>query len=157
MSFDENFIFIISTPNFIFREHRDTKNGSGKLKTSVANSRHYPLVKTENGLTKFTFGDSRGDVHPAFTALHTVILRVHNQIAEKLAVVNPQWNDEKLYQETRKIIGGVMQHITYTQFMNALLGVGNAVAVPESGLQEDFYDPEVDGSIDIVFSTAAYR
>ena len=112
---------------------------------------------TKGDVTPMKFGDSRGDVLPSFTALHTVILRLHNDLADKLRQVNPRWNDEKLYQEARKIVGGVLQHITYTQFLNALLGFGNEVTVSQEGLHVHSYDPQVDGSIDLVFSTAAYR
>jgi len=138
-------------------EHRDTQNGGGRLKTTVVNNtRQFPFM-TKDEVTPMKFGDSRGDVLPSFTALHTVILRFHNDLADKLRQVNPRWNDEKLYQEARKIVGGVLQHITYTQFLNALLGFGNDVTVSQEGLHVHSYDPQVDGSIDLVFSTAAYR
>jgi hypothetical protein len=33
-----------------------------------------------------------------------------------------EWSDEIVYQETRKITIGLLQHFTYTQFIDAILG-----------------------------------
>ena len=145
--------FLIS----IFRDHRDTREGNGKLKITMDRNRPMPFMEEEDSEMKMKFGDSRGDVHPAFTVLHTVFLRLHNILAEKLKQVNPHWNDEKLFQEARKIVGALIQHITYTQYLNILLGPENGVSLDEHGLFDNSYDPEVDGTIHLVFSTAAYR
>jgi peroxidase len=54
-------------------------------------------------------GDSRSNEHPGLTAYHTVWLREHNRLAAELKYLNPHWNDEKLYQEARKILIAEMQ------------------------------------------------
>ena len=115
------------------------------------------MEEDEFGDTVMKFGDSRGDVHPAVTVMHTVFHRLHNDLAVRLSEVNPHWNDEKLYQEARKIVGALFQHVVYSQFMDAMLGPGNFVSVPKDELDLHFYEPDVDGTIDLVFSTAAYR
>ncbi|RCN46952.1 heme peroxidase, partial [Ancylostoma caninum] len=46
----------------------------------------------------FTSGDERVSQHPAVTALHSIFHGDHNRIVKELAVINPQWDDETLYQ-----------------------------------------------------------
>lgn len=46
----------------------------------------------------------RGSQHPALACLITVFVRMHNIIACKLARRRCDWDDERLYQETRLYI-----------------------------------------------------
>lgn len=57
----------------------------------------------------FSAGDSRVSEGLPLTALHTLWLREHNRIAEALKGINPHWNPETIYQETRKIVGALHQ------------------------------------------------
>ena len=67
-------------------------------------------------------GDIRSDDNPQLAALHTVFLREHNRIAEKLKRYNKDWDDEKLFQEARKIVIGELQHITYNEYLPLYVG-----------------------------------
>lgn len=49
------------------------------------------------------------DENVALTTLHTLFLREHNRLARELKRLNPQWDSETLYQETRKIMGAYTQ------------------------------------------------
>lgn len=67
-------------------------------------------------------GDDRVNVHPQLAVIHTVWHREHNRIADKLARLNPDWSDEILYQEARRIVIAEIQHITYKEWLPILLG-----------------------------------
>lgn len=70
----------------------------------------------------FKAGDGRLVEQPALTSLHVVFLRLHNRIATKLAALNAHWSDEKLFQESRRIVAAIVQHITYREFLPIVLG-----------------------------------
>ena len=56
------------------------------------------------------------------TILHTMLMRQHNSLALSLEDMNPHWNDEKLFQEARKIVIAQFQHITYHEYLPSILG-----------------------------------
>lgn len=92
--------------------------------------------------------------------MHNLFLRWHNFLARKLKRVNPHWKDEKLYQETRRIVAASIQHITYNEW--TVLMVGRTM-MKEFGLFPqlsgycDKYDENLNPSIINGFATAAYR
>ena len=61
-------------------------------------------------------GDSRSNEQPGLTAYHTVWLREHNRLVRDLKFLNPAWDDEKLYQEAKKILIAELQVICYMDF-----------------------------------------
>ncbi|CAL4125935.1 unnamed protein product, partial [Meganyctiphanes norvegica] len=108
----------------------------------------------------FLAGDVRVDEVPGLTAMHTAFIRLHNIIAHKLFHLNPNWDDEMLFQETRRIISALIQQITYRdwlpkvipqKFMKELdLDTG------EHGYKDTYYH-NINPTLRNVFSTAAFR
>jgi peroxidase len=97
-------------------------------------------------------GDIRANEQVGLLAMHTIWLREHNRIARVLREMNPHWNGEKLYQESRRIVGAEMQHITYQHWLPRIFGTLIEDLPPYQA-----YDPNVDASISNVFATAALR
>ncbi|CAG2224718.1 PXDN [Mytilus edulis] len=71
----------------------------------------------------FKSGDNRPAEVPMLTVNHIIFLREHNNIVERLRVLG--WTDgEQLYQEAKKILTGIYQHIIYTEYLPVILGDG---------------------------------
>lgn len=117
-----------STPNrqFLLRSFEN-----GKLRSFNVNGSEYLSLSDDpmndcqfnnhNGKC-FKSGDSRVNVHPYMTTLHLLWHREHNRIAEELLKLNPQWNDETIFQEARRIVVAELQHITYDDYLPIILG-----------------------------------
>lgn len=57
----------------------------------------------------FQAGDVRSNEGLLLASLHTLWFREHNRVAEVLKHINDHWSPETVYQETRKIIGALIQ------------------------------------------------
>lgn len=116
--------------------------------------------KPDQGLFCFKAGDTRVNEQLSLTVVHTIWLREHNRIAGELARINPHWSDQNIYMETRRIIGAMLQHITYNEFLPVLLGrtamQTSDLLLLRSGYSFD-YDPNINPSVTNEFATAAYR
>ncbi|XP_069103360.1 peroxidase-like protein 3 [Argopecten irradians] len=88
------------------------------------------------------------------------MVKEHNRIAKRLhACFKDTWDDEKLFQETRKIIIAIIQKITYADYLPKLLGpklmAKYKLRVGHS--KDNYYDPYINPTTTNVFSTAAFR
>lgn len=112
------------------------------------------LVQCPNRMDCFLCGEVRCNEHFSLTIMHTLWFREHNRCARELAKINPFWEDEKLYQVCRKIVGALIQKITFTDYLPKVLGPTSFATFigPYRG-----YFPAIDPSIPNGFATAAYR
>ncbi|KAJ8665027.1 hypothetical protein QAD02_006689 [Eretmocerus hayati] len=63
------------------------------------------------------------DAEPNHLAVMRLIWsRQHNLVADRLALENPEWDDEKLYQESRRLVIAQLQHVTYAEFLPVVIG-----------------------------------
>jgi peroxidase len=53
---------------------------------------------------------------------HLLWMREHNRIENIMHQMNPHWDGEKLYQETRRLVTGMMQHVVYAEWLPIVLG-----------------------------------
>ena len=66
-------------------------------------------------------GDSRSNEQPGLTVYHTVWVREHNRLARHLAYLNPHWDDERLYQEARRIVIAEIQVHSFKKTLHVSL------------------------------------
>ncbi len=98
----------------------------------------------------FVTGDTRGNENLELTALQTLFLDNHNRIAAQLQKANPNWTDQQLFDEARKLNVAEYQSIIYNEWIPAVLG-SNALPAYKG------YNPNVNATIADEFSTVAFR
>lgn len=119
----------------------------GKLKSSTGNL----LPKDQTG--GFVAGDFRVNENVALTVFQTLFMREHNRICDVVVAKNPTLTDEEIFQIARNYVIGLVQHITYDEYLPALLGKANFDAL----IGPYQYDPNSNPNIYTEFSAAAFR
>jgi len=104
-------------------------------------------------------GDDRVNIEPQLAVIYTVWNREHNRIADKLAKLNPDWTDEILYQEARRIVIAEIQHITYREWLPILLGRRyiRAIGFTNNNGYNNNYNPNDEPAVSNEAATAALR
>ncbi|XP_025417048.1 peroxidase-like [Sipha flava] len=109
-----------------------------------------------NSRVCFQAGDVRVNQNLGNALLQTLFLRFHNYIATNLLYINQFWTDEILYQETRRIVGAVIQHITYDHYLPIILG---ETYTQYYGLftQQTIYNDKINPSTSLEFAVSSFR
>ena len=105
-------------------------------------------------------GDLRNNEQPALGSMHILFMREHNRVAKKLKAINSNWDDEQLFQNTRRIVNAEWQHIVYNEFLPILLGQKAMKTFGLKALTRGFgkgYMNDYNPSITNEFSAAAFR
>ncbi|MFT7588678.1 MAG: peroxidase [Limisphaerales bacterium] len=135
----------------------------GKLKTSLSDMLPFNTVTGQitsaidpaapymdgnaMGMPVFVSGDARANEQPGLLSLHTLFVREHNRICNKLIIAGLT-DDELIYQEARRLITGIVGYITYNEFLPAL-----GVSFIDSVNYDDLIQPDISN----LFSAAAFR
>jgi hypothetical protein len=85
----------------------------------------------------FVAGDNRVNDNIVLTCIQAVFMREHNRLVDELAITNPTWSSNELYERARKIVGAELQAITFNEFLPALLG-------PYAPAAKGHYDPTIE-------------
>lgn len=96
----------------------------------------------------FVAGDVRANESPMMVAIHTLFVREHNRLCDEIISVNPDWTDEEIYQKARKLVGALLQQITYNEWLPSL----GVIIRPYRG-----YNPEINPTVSNVFTAAAFQ
>ncbi|RZF43124.1 hypothetical protein LSTR_LSTR001302 [Laodelphax striatellus] len=138
----------------------------GRLRTQNIKGRHMlPANRDEctsdNSIFAcFRAGDGRVNEQLELALMHTIWMREHNRVARSLQQQHPNWSDEALFQEARRIVVAEMQHITYNEFLPIVLGreyMDKFELSPQDKGHTTLYDASLNPGITNVFATAAFR
>ncbi|XP_071089130.1 salivary peroxidase/catechol oxidase-like [Haliotis cracherodii] len=109
----------------------------------------------------FLAGDHRVNENPTLQSMHTIFMREHNRIAKKLKALNCHWSDEITFQEARKIVGAIIQKITYDEYLPIIMGqqamTKYNLPIGSGSTYANVYSTTTDASIRNAFATAAFR
>ena len=134
----------------------------GKLKTAAITDNGKELLPISDGSNPYTntkagqfeAGDNRASENIGLSAIQTIFLREHNRIAgeiyNSLDLQNESEKDQVAYQTARAYVIAEIQHITYYEYLPALLGE-NIIGEYKG------YDANISPNISTEFASAGYR
>ena len=129
----------------------------GRLKVSEGNFLPFNDGSIENADPRggdptrlFVGGDVRVNENSVLIGMHTLFVREHNRIADRLSTIHPSWTDEEVFQRARDINIAQYQSIIYNEYLPSILGVDT---LPEYSGYNSSFNP----GISRTFATAAFR
>lgn len=148
----------------------------GLMQTVVRNGKEFPpqdpnahinCLMTDSTDPCYLSSDERLNTN-AHLALNQIFwLREHNRLARGLALQNRFWDDERLYQEARRINIAQYQHIVYYEWLPLVLGGMNYMYSSRLAYQRNIlllnteqfndYNPEANPGVLNIHANAASR
>lgn len=135
----------LSDPDLITRLR--SFNGTGCQLASLPGDL---LPMSPTNPNEFDAGDVRSTEHSILTSLHTLWMREHNRLCIAVLWERPVWSQDQAFWKARQIVIAKMQHITYTQWLPAILG-------SQTSLLDTVQPKRADTRISVEFSTAGFR
>lgn len=131
----------------------------GKKEDGNCGHRWTKFYPEEEGLSCFRAGDTYANNNPPKASLVIILYRQHNRIADMLSSVNPGWSDERLFLETRKIVGAQMEMITYQEFLPEIIGPKGMKIFSLEPLERGYigFDPDTNPSTTAEFTSTVMR
>lgn len=105
-------------------------------------------------------GDARVNEQPNLAVIHTIFLREHNRVAREFKRINPQWSDEQIYQEAKRVVNAEWQHVLFNEYLPILLGrqfMEVYGILPLNRVFSNDYRNDFDPRITNEFASAAFR
>ncbi|NXX16818.1 PERM Myeloperoxidase, partial [Podargus strigoides] len=129
---------------------------SGRAYMPFGRMRKEPCLITsgEAKIPCFLAGDTRASEMLELACMHTLFVREHNRLAGELKRLNPRWNGERIYQEARKILGAIIQIITYRDYLPLLLGSHFRRFIPPYRGYNESVDPRISNVFTLSFRFA---
>ena len=130
-------------------------DGSGKLNTSDGDMLPFNINGFPNAPNRFNprlylAGDVRCNEQVSLIAMHTLWVREHNHWADEVLAANPGFSGDEVYEYAKAIVTGIIQSITYNEFLPILLG-------PDALEPYTGYDSTIDAGIANEFAAAGFR
>ncbi|GMS82212.1 hypothetical protein PENTCL1PPCAC_4387, partial [Pristionchus entomophagus] len=139
--------------------HKFREGRTGLLKMTLFNQQmllpfdQNKCASLDKCTATFTAGDIRANLFIGLSAMHIIFAREHNRLAGVLQGLNPSWSGDRVFQESRKIVGAQIQHVVYKSYLPKLLGSAfEKVIGPYKA-----YDSSVDPTVANEFTTGAFR
>lgn len=111
-------------------------------------------------------GDDRANQIVSLMAVHELFVREHNRVAGELSTLNPHWSDEIVFQETRRVVIAMLQHLVYSEWLPYVIGTdtmdrfGLNVMADDAQQTNEYsreYDANVNAAVTSEFTSAAFR
>jgi hypothetical protein len=160
---------IYGTSKEILFKQRSFKNGQLAMERRFNSTWPLQEVNTKRTCysddpqeTCYISGDARINQNPTLSIVQIIFIREHNRIANELHKINPQWSDEILFQEARRINIAQYQCISYYGWFTSIVGVKNLKNLgfyyqPSGGEHATDYNETLELSVRNEFSAGVFR